>query len=191
MQIVKKKSSRAFFVFPNRGFKQRRENLLRTNPGVTDETKVYVEGITAGVIGASIVAIWFFILDVIEGRPFYTPTTLGTALFSGREALSSGEHLHPFTATVMYTWVHLLVFAVIGVVASGLLNWVEKNPSVGFGTLLFFVFFVFFFVVSSFIFASPILGALAWPAVLGGNLLAAGGMGLYLWYRHPKLVVSP
>jgi hypothetical protein len=145
----------------------------------------------AGLIGATVIAGWFFILDVIQGRPFYTPTVLGTALFSGKNALSSGEHLHPFTATVMYTWVHLLAFAGIGGVASWLLNWIERNPSIGFGVLLLFVLLEFFFVVFSLIFASPILGALAWPAVLVGNLLAAGGMATYLWYRHPRLTIRP
>ncbi len=33
--------------------------------------------------------------------------------------------------------------------------------------------------------AQFILGVIAWPAVLGGNLLASLGMGLLLLYWHP------
>src|SRR3990170_227162 len=44
-------------------------------------SKVYVEGIIAGLIGAATIAIWFLILDVLDGRPLHTPTVLGTALF--------------------------------------------------------------------------------------------------------------
>ena len=31
--------------------------------------------------GAATIAIWFAVLDVVSGRPLYTPTVLGTALF--------------------------------------------------------------------------------------------------------------
>jgi hypothetical protein len=35
---------------------------------------VYVEGVVAGLIGAATIAIWFFILDLYNGRPFTPPT---------------------------------------------------------------------------------------------------------------------
>ena len=41
---------------------------------------VYVEGLVAGLIGAATIAVWFFILDLYNGRPFYTPNVLGAAL---------------------------------------------------------------------------------------------------------------
>lgn len=152
---------------------------------------LYVEGMIAGVIGGSVIALWFLLLDIIQGQPLHTPTVLGTALFATRDAISSGEHLHPFRATLMYTWVHGLVFIIIGVIASWLLGVVEKKPDLGFGVLLLFVFFEILFVASTFIFAEPILGVLAWPAVLFGNLLAAAAMAGYLWYRHIGLTISP
>jgi hypothetical protein len=43
-------------------------------------TGVYVEGVVAGLIGAATIAIWFFVLDLYNGRPFYTPNVLGAAL---------------------------------------------------------------------------------------------------------------
>ena len=43
-------------------------------PGVVSEASefsgVYVEGVVAGLIGAATIAIWFFILDLFNGRPF-------------------------------------------------------------------------------------------------------------------------
>jgi hypothetical protein len=77
------------------------------------------------------------------------------------------------------------------VITSWLLRVVVIKPKLGFGALLLFVFFEILFVASAFMFAEPILGALAWPAVLFGNLLAAGGMAGYLWYRHRSLTISP
>src|SRR3954464_606545 len=37
------------------------------------ENKVVKEGIVTGLIGAVVVAIWFFLFDLLRGRPFFTP----------------------------------------------------------------------------------------------------------------------
>ena len=50
---------------------------------------VYLEGIRAGLVGASIIALWFLIVDTIAGRPLYTPTVLGAALFHGGAGLAA------------------------------------------------------------------------------------------------------
>ena len=157
-----------------------------------DDSRVYLEGIIAGIIGAATIAVWFLILDTIEGRPFYTPSVLGTVLFGGGKALPAIEELPvSWEMTLMYTWVHAMLFAVIGGIASKLLALAEKNPDLGFGILLLFVILEFGFIAAASIFAEPVLQALAWPAVLVGNLLAALAMGGYFWNRHPHLVVEP
>jgi len=146
----------------------------------------------AGVIGAATIAIWFLILDTIYVRALYTPTVLGTALFRHGEGLASPENLPiSLRMTLMYTWVHGLAFCVIGGIASRLLALAEQNPNVGFGILLFFVLFEFGFVATATVFAEPVLHALAWPAILVGNLLAAASMAGYFWRRHPHLTVRP
>jgi len=58
------------------------EQAVSVSPA-EESAKLYQEGIVAGLIGAATVAIWFFIADAINGRPLYTPTVLGTALFRG------------------------------------------------------------------------------------------------------------
>jgi hypothetical protein len=155
-------------------------------------SRPYIDGIIAGSIGAGTIAIWFLILDTIESRPFYTPSLLGTALFHHREWLASPAPV-PFSLemTLMYTWVHFLVFCLIGGIASWLLDVAEQNVNAGFGILLLFVFFEFGFIAAALVFAEPVLKALAWPAVLIGNLLAAAAMGGYFWRRHPHLVIRP
>ncbi len=158
----------------------------------SDISKLYVEGIVAGIIGAATIAIWVLILDTISGRPLYTPTLLGAALFGRGEPFSSTESVQiSLEMTLMYTWVHGLVFAVIGGIASRLLGLAEQNPNLGFGILLLFVVLGFGFVGAAFVFAEPVLHALAWPVILLGNLLAATAMAGYLWYRHPNLMIRP
>jgi len=157
-----------------------------------ESSRLYQEGIVAGIIGAATIAIWFLILDAINGRPLYTPTVLGTALFRRGEGLTSPETLPvSLGTTLMYTWVHGLIFCVIGGIASRLLALAEQNLNLGFGILLFFVVFEFGFVGAAFLFAQPVLHALAWPAVLFGNLLAAAAMAGYFWRRHPNLRIRP
>jgi hypothetical protein len=158
----------------------------------SDLSAVYLEGIVAGAIGAAAIAIWFLILDAIEGRPLYTPTVLGTALFRRGEGLGSPEHL-PISVemVVMYTWVHGLVFAVIGGLASRLLHLAERNSNLGFGILLFFVVFEFGFLAVATLVEGRLLEALSWPAILLGNLFAAAAMAGYFWRRHPHLTIRP
>jgi hypothetical protein len=155
-------------------------------------SRVDVEGISAGILGAATIAIWFFVLDVFNGRPFYTPSILGSALFRRGVGIDGLQTLPISVEMVLiYTWVHGLAFCVIGGLASRLLALAERNVNFGFGILLFFVIFEFGFVGAAFLFAEPILHALTWPAVLMGNLLAAAAMGLYFWRHHLNLSIKP
>jgi hypothetical protein len=155
-------------------------------------SSVYGEGIVAGLLGAATVALWFLIVDTISGRPLYTPTVLGTALFSGGAGLDHPESLPvSYEMVLRFTWVHALVFAAIGGIAARLLAFAEHTANVGFGIVLLFVVFEFGFVAVTMVLAEDVLSSLAWPAVLFGNLLAAGVMGIYFWRRHPNLNIEP
>ena len=153
---------------------------------------VYGEGIVAGLLGAATVALWFLVVDTLNGRPLYTPTVLGTAVFRGGAGLDHPDTLPiSFEMVMLFTWVHALVFAVIGGVAARLLAFAEHTKNVGFGIVLLFVVFEFGFVAVTMIFAEKVLSSLAWPAVLVGNLLAVAVMGVYFWRRPPNLRIEP
>ena len=157
-----------------------------------DSTRVYQDGIIAGVLAAGAVALWFLLFDTARGRPLYTPSVLGTALF-GRGASLAPLEASPISVemVLMFTWVHGMVFAALGGVAARLLAVAERSPHVGFGIILLFVIFEACFTVAAFLIAAPVIHALTWPAVLVANLLAAAVMGGYLWWRHPSLQVAP
>ncbi len=59
----------------------------------SDISKLYLEGIVAGTIGAVTIAILLLIWDTINGQPLFTPSVLGTALFGRGEGLSSPESI--------------------------------------------------------------------------------------------------
>ena len=83
------------------------------------------------------------------------------------------------------------MFAAIGGLVAWLLAFAEQTPNVGFGSILLFVVFEFGFVAVTTILAQDVLSALAWPAVLDGNVLAAAAMGAYFWRHHPNLRIEP
>jgi hypothetical protein len=157
-----------------------------------DVARLYQEGMIAGVLGAATIALWFLLLDAVQGRPLWTPTVLGTALFRRGAGLEAPDAL-PVSGemVLMFTWVHGLVFAALGGIAARLVGHIERHPGTGFGVLLLFVVFQFGFVAAATVFARPVLYALPAWSILVANLLAAAVMALYLHRRHPNLRVSP
>ncbi|MGH9363646.1 MAG: hypothetical protein ACRD1B_00045 [Thermoanaerobaculia bacterium] len=154
-------------------------------------TPFWTEAAAAGAIGAATIAIWFLALDVLQGRPLYTPTLLGTALVRG-PGLASPETLPISVGMVLlFTLAHGVVFLAIGAVAAGLIRLAEKNANYGFGLILFFVFFLCGFLFVAMIFAEDVLRALAWPAIFGGNLLAVVAIAFYFKPRHPNVRMRP
>jgi hypothetical protein len=160
-------------------------------PASLPTTQFYQEGMIAGALGALTIALWFLLVDSLAGRPLWTPTVLGTALFRRGAGLDSPETLAvSLEMVLMFTWVHVLVFVGLGGIAARLLAYAERHPSSGFGVLLLFVVFQFGFIVTATIFIAPVLRVLASWSVLVANLLAAAAMTAYFRWRHPGLRVS-
>jgi len=170
----------------------RADTRLAGDGRLGETAAVITDGLLAGLAGGLTIAVWFFAYDFFMGRAFYTPTVLGAAVFRGGSGLDAPATLAPSLDLVLpFTWLHLLVFCIIGGIASYLLSIAERDPNYGFGVLLLFVVFEFGFVLTSQVIAESVLDALAWPAVLTGNLLAAVAMAAVLWRRHPQLDILP
>jgi hypothetical protein len=84
------------------------------------------ESIGAGLLGAATVALLFFVVDLANGRPLWTPHALGSALFEGRIAPPDAE----ISAALIgaYTVIHGWVFVSIALVAGALLNGSDLSP---------------------------------------------------------------
>ncbi|MGH7567733.1 MAG: hypothetical protein ACREL9_02000 [Gemmatimonadales bacterium] len=148
-------------------------------------TRILREGFIAGCIGAGAVALWFLIVDTINGRPFFTPAMLGSAVFFQEQDPS--QVVIAFSRVLPYTMIHVSAFVVVGVVAAALAAEVEVAPPTLFLVVVFTCFFEFGFYVLVALLAQPLLGALAWWNVAIGNAIAALGMGYYLWREHPRI----
>src|SRR5919201_1873598 len=84
------------------------------------QRSVLREGIVAGLIGAAVVALWFFVYDIARGTPFRTPTLLGAFVFFG---IQTPTGLDPAAGLILgYTVLHGLAFIAFGVIAASLMG---------------------------------------------------------------------
>lgn len=146
--------------------------------------KVVREGVSAGLIGATAIAVWFFIIDAVQGNLLATPVLLGTSLGS---LVLQGATPSTAGAFLGYTIFHYALFLIVGLVFSYVVNASEKSPSalIGFGML--FVAFEVGWLGWTMVLARG-LGELTWLQVFVANLIAAAAMGMYMWRQHRSLV---
>ena len=149
------------------------------------ERSVLREGIVAGLIGAAVVAVWFFVFDLARGRPFLTPGVLGAFVFyGGNTAVGAEPALGPILG---YTVLHGLAFIAFGVMAATIMAMSEREPALFIAFIVLFACFEAFFFGVLGAFGQSMHGALVWWAVLVGNLLASVAMLWYLFRAHRAL----
>ena len=149
------------------------------------QNRVFREGVVAGLVGAWTVALWFFIVDMGRGQPFFTPGALGSALFLGSTDPSA---VSISVVTVAgYSIFHIGAFFALGFVAAAIAGYAEDTPPLIIAAVMLFMAFMAFFMGLMALSAEFLLSALAWWAIVVGNVLATLAMGSYLWVKHPKL----
>ncbi|MDH3291139.1 MAG: hypothetical protein OEO20_04000 [Gemmatimonadota bacterium] len=147
--------------------------------------RTFREGILVGLLGAAIIAAWFFVVDAVAGRPFFTPAMLGSAFFWGlRDPLQVQITMQTVLA---YSMAHVLSLVLVGLIASAVASQVERTPSTLFLAIVLFAAFEFGFYIVVAVLGQPLLGALAWWSVAASNAVAAAGMGYALWRLRPNL----
>ncbi|HUL02246.1 MAG TPA: hypothetical protein VLV16_03320 [Gemmatimonadales bacterium] len=151
---------------------------LKAHPQLT-------RGLTTGLLGGGVVALFFFFVDLITGHPFATPGALGSALLFG----ASNADAIDFTLGIVaaYTVVHFTAFAVAGIVFVAIAEQIERSPS--FLLLAVMTVIVLEAGVAAVLAqgAQWVLGPLGVWAALVANVLAVGSMGWYVWQTHPVL----
>jgi hypothetical protein len=136
------------------------------------------EGVLAGLIGAAVVALWFFAIDAIHGEMLRTPKLLGSALLRQET---------PTAAVLSYTVVHGIAFVLFGVIGAFLIAGAERQPMLIFALVILFTAFEIFFFGLILIAASWVMDELAGWTVFVGNLLAAAAMLSFYFRRHRGL----
>lgn len=144
------------------------------------------EGILAGALGATAIAVWFLIVDVVSGHPLYTPDLLGRGLIS---ILGKPPAMPDTMAThvIGYTLFHYVAFALVGVVVAWIVHKSADTPAILAGFLVVFVMVEVGAYMLAGLFTESAFGGLAWYQIFIANLLAVGLMGWFIWTRHPNL----
>jgi hypothetical protein len=143
------------------------------------------EGAITGVIGAVVVATWFFILDVVAGHPLATPSVLGEVVVFGT-ATPSFTVINSW-AVVAYTIIHLMVFTVIGMTLTSLFHASMVSPLARPALLMSFIVFEFFFFGVTLLLEARTGPLFPGWSVLVANFLSAAAMGGWLWRHHPSI----
>ena len=136
------------------------------------------EGTVGGLLGAAAVAVWFLIIDTVQGEPLRTPQLLAVAFLNSSPGLP---------AVLLYTFVHASVFITFGIVAAVLIAGAEREPMFVFALVILFTAFEVFAFGAIVIGATWVLDQLAGWTILVGNLLAAAAMLAYFLKGHRTL----
>jgi hypothetical protein len=147
--------------------------------------RVVREGVIAGLIGAAVVAVWFLLIDSVQGAPLQTPAVLWGVIFQGvRDPAAMGIALGPI---VGYSIVHGLAFIAFGIVAAALVDGAEREPAMLLALLIFFAAFeVFFLALVGFLARPALVVVHPWKIPIG-NLLASAAMLGFFYRRHQAL----
>jgi hypothetical protein len=149
------------------------------------KTRIVWNGVVAGLLGATVVAVWFLVFDVLRGRPFETPALLAAVLLHG----ASGAALPAVTwsLVVEYTALHVSAFVLFGIIAAALIVAAEREAELVIALIIFFVGFEVFFIALVLFHGPALLAAISWWSILAGNLLATAAMLGFFFFRHQAL----
>ncbi|MES3033022.1 MAG: hypothetical protein V4813_03385 [Gemmatimonadota bacterium] len=149
-------------------------------------TAIVSEGVLAGMIAASAVAVMFLLVDVVSAEAFRTPKLLGGLMLqllgAGPEAAADVP-----TSLALYTLFHFVAFIIAGIIAASIVQVTMKQPvAILLFVILFFAFevtftgFVAFLDTQSNSHITPLQVAV-------GNIVATLAMGIFFTVRHPRL----
>jgi hypothetical protein len=153
--------------------------------GNADKHDLLREGILTGAIGAVVVAGWFLVTDLLQGRPFSTPSVLGQVILYG---ITDPVVSPPATGPVIaYTLLHFSAFALFGVVVTHMVHLAMSSSLARFALMIVAVVFeLFFFMVTYALFTGTSF-LFPWWSVLAANTLSLLAMSYTLFRRHPGL----
>lgn len=146
---------------------------------------VVSRGVVTGLVGAVVVAVWFFFLDIISGTPLRTPAALASAFLIG--ASGPAGIVVTFGLVAAYSVVHVVAFAIAGVVFVALAEQLERAPAMGLLVLLTAIVLDSLVLATIGVGAQWVLGSIGWWSVVVANLLAVLAMGWQVWRTHPVL----
>lgn len=153
-------------------------------PADTETTgDILYDAFYGAAIGGATIALFFLVVDSIQGRPMFTPSLLGQALFEGADPASVTEVRLDMVA--YFTIVHLVSFLVLG----GMLSYLCQATGVAKTNLpvvtgVVFVVLTGAFFLGDFLLIGGAAAVIGFQSVLVANFLTALAMGVFLRKAH-------
>lgn len=146
---------------------------------------IALDGLVAGVIGAAVVALFYFIVDMIHHQPLHTPSLLGSVLLHGADVAREAP-IEPLPIAA-YTAFHAISFMLLGLGLSWMVALIERVPMMAFVMLLLSMFLQVGFFGLDAALNFRLTGQLGAGTIVAANSLSAIAMVFYLWKRHPRI----
>jgi hypothetical protein len=145
--------------------------------------------VLAGALGAAVVAVFFLVVDVAAGRPFWTPFVLGSAFF--KSTLPPLDAAIDPVLVLGYTAVHGLTFITFAAMVAFHLDTEAPRPRMSLGRAALIAAFLFAafelaFVAFAWLFAPETTGVLGVGRVALANALAAVAMTVFVYSRAAR-----
>ena len=158
-----------------------RRNRERTKPTVLAD--VMYDAFYSAAVGGAALGLFFLVVDSARGRPFFTPSLMGSVLFLGVAADTVTEVRLDMVA--FFTMIHFAIFGAVGLVLSILVHEVEvhsRHPRDLIGAL--FLVLEGGFLISANLFMPGAVSAIGFGRIVIGNLVTAVAMALFLMRSH-------
>ncbi len=141
------------------------------------------DSIYSGAVGGSAVALFFLVIDLLDGRPFFTPAMMGHAILHG---VAEGDVAEvAFDPIAYFTLAHMTAFVGLGAAITWLVHEVElrsRHPLVV--LLVAFAILEAGFLVAASLALPGVITRVGIVPVGVANLLAAGTIALFFVWSH-------
>ncbi|MEN8144265.1 MAG: hypothetical protein ABFS14_04880 [Gemmatimonadota bacterium] len=147
------------------------------------------ESLATGLVGAAVVASWFFLIDIVTRVPFHTPAALGSAIILGAKTPAETQ----FGPGVIgaYTFLHIAAFWAAGFFFVWLARQAERAEGFWVRSVAVLVLLEILFFGSAAVMSDWLVANLGWLTILVANGLAVLSMGLWIWRRRLELGGRP
>lgn len=147
------------------------------------------ESLVAGLIGYAAVVVVIGAIDILQGRGLlYTPSLLGARLFLG-----GGDSVVPEVdpgAVIAYNGFHLLGSLAMGFVGASMIAATERLHGFWYIALMTLIASGLYTVTVLGGIGAEVMQAVGWVTVVIGTTAWFGGMTVYFWRAHPRLLGS-
>jgi hypothetical protein len=159
------------------------DRRTRERNGASEIADVLYDAFYSAAVGGATLGLFFLLVDSFDGRPFFTPSLMGTVLFLGSQADTVTQVRLDMVA--YFTMIHFAMFGWLGLALSLLVHQVEvhsRHPREVIVTL--FLVLEGGFLIAANLFMPGVTAAIGFGRIVVGNLLTASAMALFMMRSH-------